>query len=184
MAFLAATDEDFSQVVAIDRHFMLFSRAWCIAELAAAFDSGLCQHMKICCAANLDEHEDSMKGLRIQDMEASRPDDVKEILAKIPEPDAFNERLRSIILESLIPNWRCMDVEAKMRRFGRLARKGSWADPRDWQMHQQRFAKKASGPDANNAASDAPNADHAEDGAASDVRLDISPVRVIGQTSI
>ena len=36
MAFLAARDPEFCQVVAVDSDFGVFTRAWCMAEVAQA----------------------------------------------------------------------------------------------------------------------------------------------------
>merc|ERR1712048_701815 len=36
MELLSATDSNFAQVIAVDASFELFSRAWCVAEIAAA----------------------------------------------------------------------------------------------------------------------------------------------------
>ena len=47
MAYLAHACVGFLQVVAIDRNFMIFSRAWCVAELVQADASDLEQHMMI-----------------------------------------------------------------------------------------------------------------------------------------
>ena len=47
MAYLHRECPHFLQVVAIDTHFMIFSRAWCVAELVQADASHLEQHMMI-----------------------------------------------------------------------------------------------------------------------------------------
>lgn len=47
MAYLHLECPHFLQVVAIDTHFMIFSRAWCVAELVQADASHLEQHMMI-----------------------------------------------------------------------------------------------------------------------------------------
>ena len=40
-------DASFSEVIAVDSHFVLFSRAWCVAEVAAAHQVGMKQTLKI-----------------------------------------------------------------------------------------------------------------------------------------
>ena len=40
MILLSAMGPDFSQVVAVDAEFVIFSRAWCVAEIVAAHEVG------------------------------------------------------------------------------------------------------------------------------------------------
>merc|ERR1712087_1050846 len=96
MAYLIASDEDFAQVIAVDQTFTLFSRAWCVAEIAAAFESGSKQAMKIYSDVCLRANEEDLKSLKIEHMKASRPEDVDEILSKIADTKAFNARLQSL----------------------------------------------------------------------------------------
>lgn len=97
IAYLASTDLDFSQVIAVDRNFGLFGRAWCVAELAEADKRGMHQHLKIHSKASLEKAEHWLSDLKIQDMQAARPEDVHEILAKIPDVQVFNGRLQEIL---------------------------------------------------------------------------------------
>ena len=122
MEFLAASDENFGQVIAVDRVFVMFTRAWCVAEIAAAFECGLAQYMKLYSAQSLILHEDELKVMKIEQMQASRPEDVVEILAKIPDKDAFNIRLKSLIFDDILSNWKCLDLPAKLRKVGHIAR--------------------------------------------------------------
>ena len=46
MALLAASNANFSQVVAVDSQCGLFHRAWCVAELVQASQMQLVQHVK------------------------------------------------------------------------------------------------------------------------------------------
>jgi len=111
LELLAASDPKFEQVVAIDSKFELFTRAWCIAELAAAHRMGIQQRVKLESQANLRAFEHTLQRLRVQEMHASRVEDIEEILRRIPNADAFNEDLRKLILEDLIPNWKSLDSE-------------------------------------------------------------------------
>ena len=43
MAFLSYHDKSFAQVIAVDAGFELFSRAWCVSELAKAHSCGMKQ---------------------------------------------------------------------------------------------------------------------------------------------
>ncbi|CAE8724560.1 unnamed protein product [Polarella glacialis] len=84
-----------AQIDVVDGKFDLFTRAWCVAEVA-------------------DRHApERLRFLKVQEMEAwmeaSRPEDVAEILAKIPDKDAFNAHT------GLLTQWRilCTDRESK-----------------------------------------------------------------------
>merc|ERR1712151_610159 len=102
-------DPNFEQVVAIDAKFDLFTRAWCVAELAAAHRMGLRQSLKLTSRTNLKTFEARLNTLRIQEMKASRQEDIDDILEHIPDPDAFNVELRRLLLEDLIPDWKTLD---------------------------------------------------------------------------
>merc|ERR1712066_1176417 len=105
MRFLASTDQEFEQVVAIDEHFTLFSRAWCVAELGAANVMGMHQRLKLHSADSLAMHEESLRSLDITRMQASRQEDKDEILRSIPDVDAFNADLQRLIFQDLLPAW-------------------------------------------------------------------------------
>jgi len=97
MTFLTATDDDFTQLVAADCAFTLFSRAWCVAELAEADNVGMQQKLQFHSYRAFDWAVPKLQNLRIQDMNASRPEDVHEILSKIPDVDGFNIRLHNLL---------------------------------------------------------------------------------------
>ena len=54
MAYTFAHDPDFTQVVAIDAKFDLFTRAWCVSELAKAHTMGMKQQLKVLSVRALD----------------------------------------------------------------------------------------------------------------------------------
>ncbi len=83
MRMLSARSADFSQVIAIDANYMIFNRAWCIAELAAASAAGMPQQLKVLSFEGFKNHHSDLRGLRIQDMEASYAPDREAILRKI-----------------------------------------------------------------------------------------------------
>merc|ERR1712113_953204 len=101
MGFLAATDPDFEQLIAVDRKFIMFTRAWCVAEMAEASECGLKQNMKIWSNNSLQEQKQFLKGLKIEEMSASRPEDIQDILAKIHDTASFNDRLQKLIFDDL-----------------------------------------------------------------------------------
>ena len=87
MELLSAANRSFAQVIAVDARFDLFSRAWCVAEVAAAYKVGMRQDIKIVSSSALDRNEGRLRHLRIADMEATRPEDKEEILQKIRKID-------------------------------------------------------------------------------------------------
>eukprot|EP00933_Yihiella_yeosuensis_P040133 TRINITY_DN3434_c3_g1_i1.p1 TRINITY_DN3434_c3_g1~~TRINITY_DN3434_c3_g1_i1.p1 ORF type:complete len:351 (-),score=68.57 TRINITY_DN3434_c3_g1_i1:239-1204(-) len=122
IAFLAANDENFSQVVAVDTAFSLFTRAWCVAELAISYNMGMSQHVVVHSTKCLLERQESLRHLKVQDMKATRPEDAQEILAKIPDKDEFNSQLQMLIFETLLAKWSTLDVSQRLRRVGVTAR--------------------------------------------------------------
>merc|ERR1712066_1205853 len=122
MEFLSASNPHFAQVIAVDESFVLFSRAWCVAEVAAAHAMGMRQSIKVKSFQGLEQHEDELKHLRIEHMEATRKEDKDAILAKIPDHAAFNLHLQRLLQSDLLPAWRRMDAEKQMERVGRVLR--------------------------------------------------------------
>ena len=84
MAYLAAHDADFSQVVALDVKFDLFTRAWCVSELATASAMGMRQHLKPLNSQALKAHTHLLRSVRVENMKATRPEDIEEILLVFP----------------------------------------------------------------------------------------------------
>jgi len=125
MAHLAATDPKFIQVIAIDQGFDLFTRAWCMSELAQAHTMGLSQYIKLVNTRALDENLGNLQNIRIEDMQATRPEDVQEILAGIPDKDLFNASLQTLIFKTLLFNWRTIGKDEQAEVIGRL---GRWND--------------------------------------------------------
>jgi len=123
MAFLSATDPDFAQVVAVDRGFGLFSRAWCVAELAMADTMGMHQLLKLSSHQALDQHRGLLEGLQVEKMNAARPEDVLEILSKIPDVPAFNARLQEMLFgdHGLFSCWASVDFIEQAAEVGRVA---------------------------------------------------------------
>merc|ERR1712087_837929 len=100
-------------------NFVLFSRAWCVAEIATAFDFGAHQTLKLYSKACLRAKEKDLRHLRIESMEASRPEDIVEILANIKDTNVFNTRLQDMLFEHIIVNWRRFDLTDKLKEVGR-----------------------------------------------------------------
>ena len=100
----------------------MFSRAWCVAEIAEAFQSGLQQHMKLYTEEGLTENEKMLRKMKIEDMKASRPEDVQHILSKIPDRAAFNARLQALLFDSIVANWKALDLHDKLMKVGKVMR--------------------------------------------------------------
>eukprot|EP00438_Fugacium_kawagutii_P014606 Skav210577 [mRNA] locus=scaffold3272:31961:33814:- [translate_table: standard] len=126
MALLARNNRHFSQVVAVDANLNLFGRAWCIAELAEAHRMGMDQKLTLKSKACLLRRQCTLQGLQVQKMQASRPEDVQAILAKIPDTDAFNRNLQKLIFnhEGLLATWKKLDVTQKMEKLSHVVK---WA---------------------------------------------------------
>jgi len=126
--FLSAPDPRFTQVIAVDVSFVLFSRAWCVAEVAASHRMGMEQKLKIVSIQALHDHEEDLSHLRIQDMNASRPEDKEEILRKIPNHELFNDHLKALLFNDLLPAWGRMDLVGQLDRAGQVLRYLRWRE--------------------------------------------------------
>eukprot|EP00930_Biecheleria_cincta_P056275 TRINITY_DN42422_c0_g1_i1.p1 TRINITY_DN42422_c0_g1~~TRINITY_DN42422_c0_g1_i1.p1 ORF type:complete len:724 (-),score=109.31 TRINITY_DN42422_c0_g1_i1:490-2661(-) len=122
MGYLSARDSSFAQIIAVDASFSLFSRAWCVAEIHAAHQNGMYQTMSIESRGALQANEEKLKELRIQNMQASRPEDIVEILSKIDDKDLFNKAVQDLLFSELLLNWKELDAATLMGHFGRLIR--------------------------------------------------------------
>ena len=127
MKLLASCRSDFSQVVAVDSQFNLFSRAWCVAELVEADDMKLKQHVKMHSRPLLERRAASLADLRVENMEASHQEDVDYILKKIADPAKFNRKLHKLIFDKagLLSRWRQLDAAQQMQEVGSLLKWGS-----------------------------------------------------------
>ncbi|CAE7481138.1 unnamed protein product [Symbiodinium natans] len=121
MSLLASHDPLFRQVVAVDQKFDLFSRAWCVAEISQAYSCNMGQRLLFHSQSNLDMHRESLDALKVEEMQASRPEDVKMILRKIGDVARFNDNLRWMILDEekgLLKSWKdATDIANVVRRI-------------------------------------------------------------------
>ena len=123
MALLAHENPDFAEVVAVDASLDLFGRAWCVAELAEAHRMGMAQSLKMRNEETLLRRQLTLQGLKVENMKASRPEDVVEILAKIPDKEAFNAKLQELIFDSnvgLVAAWKNADALQQMEEVSHL----------------------------------------------------------------
>lgn len=97
---LSQSTANFRQAVAVDVSLQLFSRAWCVAELVEARRLGLQQHLVVYSRNSVSgEKTSALKKIRVQNCQASRPEDVEEILAKIDDKDKFNKELQGALFD-------------------------------------------------------------------------------------
>ena len=122
MALLARENPDFAEVVAVDASLDLFGRAWCVAELAEAHRMGMAQSLKMRNKDTLLTRQLTLQGLKVENMKASRPEDVVEILAKIPDKEAFNTKLQELIFDSngLLTAWKNADALQQMEEVSHV----------------------------------------------------------------
>ncbi|CAK9077581.1 unnamed protein product [Durusdinium trenchii] len=83
MAYLFQQNPWFAQVVAVDAELTLFTRAWCVAELAQGQRMGMAQSLKLRNKAVLLERKQTLECLKVEEMQATRPADKDVILSKI-----------------------------------------------------------------------------------------------------
>jgi len=116
---------EFTQVVAMDKHFVLLSRVWCLAEIVEAEKSEILQNVKIYDGECVDEEYHKLKHLDIRDCEASRPEDKQEILGKIGNIDVFCENMRELIMGESGLLSRFADREDAVKNAARIARRSA-----------------------------------------------------------
>eukprot|EP00434_Breviolum_minutum_P020191 symbB.v1.2.017805.t1/scaffold1391.1/size121936/1 len=91
---------NFRQAVAVDISLQLFQRAWCVAELVEARRLRLKQQLVVYSRSIISmEKTSTLKKIRVQDCQASRREDVDEILAKIDDKEKFNQELQGALFE-------------------------------------------------------------------------------------
>jgi len=119
---LSAHNANFTQVVAVDQSFKLFSRAWCVAEIAAAHKMGMLQKLKVLSMERLNECEGQLRHMRIKEMQASRLEDVDLVLGRIPDQETFDAHVQALTFEQLLPGWRSLDPIQQLDRVGHVYR--------------------------------------------------------------
>lgn len=123
--YMAASSSFGGQVVAVDRDFTIFERCWCVAEVAEAHRLGLRQELKVQSRRLLMEKQRQLKALKIEEMKGSRPDDIVEILKKIPNKLAFNQYLQDIFFNEhwgLISQWKAPDSTSVLKDIARISK--------------------------------------------------------------
>mmetsp|Transcript_83278 Transcript_83278/g.147138 ORF Transcript_83278/g.147138 Transcript_83278/m.147138 type:complete len:154 (-) Transcript_83278:20-481(-) len=124
MACIAQAEPSFRQLLAVDPHFDVFRRAWCVAELHQAHKLRLQQRMRVFSEASLLQHAGELRSLNVEDMQASNPADRDMILARIADKAAFNAEVQRLLFDTggLLEGWRSGFENVRM--LGEIARKG------------------------------------------------------------
>merc|ERR1712187_321281 len=95
------------------------------AEIERCYRLGVNQCLKLQNAGGLDDKESRIQDLHIAQMQASRPEDVHEILSEIPDVQEFDRHLNHLIFntrDGLLQAWRRVDGRGIIRRVGILVR--------------------------------------------------------------
>jgi len=134
MWYLAVRNKSFSQLVAVDVNFDLFSRCWCVAEIAEAHRLGLVQRVQISSGRDFEASKGKLRDLDINNMAASHPDDKRRILQKIGRVyqqeggvAKFNQVVKSLLFgtsSGLLAAWQSRDTVQQLGEAGRLVK---WA---------------------------------------------------------
>jgi len=124
MACIAAAEPGFAQLLAVDKDFTIFRRAWCVAEIHQAYSLRLPQKMLVFSEATLTRHKSYLKTLKVEDMEASHPADRDMILARISDKASFNEEVQRLLFDKggLLEEWQ--GGFDHMTMLGEVARRG------------------------------------------------------------
>ncbi|CAE8732456.1 unnamed protein product, partial [Polarella glacialis] len=106
MQLLQRRQPDLRHLVAVDRRFELFGRAWCVAEIVQSYLSNLPQTVLLPSNRALDVQAEDLETynwlatLTVLERKASREEDRLQILAKIPEVHEFDVQLQAVIFGS------------------------------------------------------------------------------------
>jgi len=130
MAWLAAKDSSFTHVLALDLDLDLLQRAWCVAEAAESYIMGMSQYMKVSSLSNIRRKWAKVKMLRVEDMSASRPEDVAEILQRIPNKEEFNTQIQKLFEPCL----HTILSKCNQPRIGSSDSSGTYRRPREFAL--------------------------------------------------
>lgn len=129
MFHIARSNPRHRHVVAVDSSFVVFERAWCVSEIYTGSSLGLHQHLIIRSRDDLQGHDLKLRNLRIENMQASRQEDVEEILRKIQNVDGFNAKFQELLFDprdGLFSQVLRLDGMNQMERIGRFLRWVVW----------------------------------------------------------
>eukprot|EP00931_Biecheleriopsis_adriatica_P103171 TRINITY_DN7803_c0_g1_i7.p1 TRINITY_DN7803_c0_g1~~TRINITY_DN7803_c0_g1_i7.p1 ORF type:complete len:763 (-),score=89.08 TRINITY_DN7803_c0_g1_i7:362-2650(-) len=125
----------FSQVIVVDEPFLLFSRAWCVAEVVEGSLLGISQDISIHSENSVANQYHSLVELDVRNCQASRPEDKESILDHIGDIEAFNQRLQRLIFDAdgLFSSF--TDGCARARMVGQMVKRISRARSSESTLH-------------------------------------------------
>eukprot|EP00930_Biecheleria_cincta_P034098 TRINITY_DN23591_c0_g2_i7.p2 TRINITY_DN23591_c0_g2~~TRINITY_DN23591_c0_g2_i7.p2 ORF type:complete len:787 (-),score=108.54 TRINITY_DN23591_c0_g2_i7:159-2519(-) len=100
MSNLAVLKPRFSQLVAVDLNFVIFMRAWCVAEIAEAKRLEIHQALVIHSKEHTKIHalcRKKAENFDVAKCEASNPSDKQRIMNRIKDRDHFNAHVRNLL---------------------------------------------------------------------------------------
>jgi hypothetical protein len=90
----------FGEVIAVDRKFDLFNRAWCVAEIAEAEKNDMKHFLYVASEENIRENLGKIESFDVNECSATRWEDKKCILESIKQQaggiEAFNQNMRRL----------------------------------------------------------------------------------------
>ncbi|CAE8597375.1 unnamed protein product [Polarella glacialis] len=122
MQLLQRRQPDLRHLVAVDRRFELFGRAWCVAELVQSYLSNLPQTVLLPSNRALDVQAEDLETynwlatLTVLECKASREEDRLQILAKIPDVHEFDVQLQAVIFGNALVGFDRVDAAARAAR--------------------------------------------------------------------
>jgi hypothetical protein len=120
MAHLNKHINSFKVVVAVNWGFDNFYRAWCIAELVEAESSNITVSLCLHSERSFRHNYRDLMSLKVEDCQASRPEDKQEILSKISDKKSFNDRLHYLIFATDGLFSKFMDAKARLNTIGKI----------------------------------------------------------------
>jgi len=123
MMFTFSRNKQLVQCIAVDVDFEVFSRAWCIAEVVESSRIGIKAVLVVPSRQQLVAHTPKLLRLKVEEMQASFPEDKELILARIDDKPSFNRQLSNLIFDrqsGLLAVWHHLDAEQQMGMVGRL----------------------------------------------------------------
>ena len=123
MALLAEKSPKFAEVLAVDADLNLFQRAWCVAELDEAHPLGMAQKP-------FPKEQGHLNDTAIHFAtggEYEGPEDVQQILSKLPNKMAFNQKLHELMFDGnvgLLAAWKKADVLQQMEDLSHVLKWG------------------------------------------------------------
>lgn len=127
MAFRQKHTSGFGQLIVVDENFVVFKRAWCVAEMVEGTvlsrEGNYTVRVAIFSETSVDVNYDTLSLLDVRNCKAALETDRQYILSKIADPRAFNLKLQHMIFSSqgIFSKW--VDGKERSRQVGRIWRR-------------------------------------------------------------